>query len=143
MQKYTDCLHPEGSRKRGLFPRIVRKRTAGLKEPCRNTAAGATVNGQEQTGKGCFQPFHTFRPFLNCRQMGIMSRLKLSFISTEVSNMDYFTIRCCGCFHYGLGHSRVRMNRLDQFMSRYFHITCNNQSGKHFGNVITNQMSTK
>jgi predicted histone-like DNA-binding protein len=47
MDEQTDNLHTDGSRKRGLFPRIIRKRTVGLKELCRNTAAGTTFSAVE------------------------------------------------------------------------------------------------
>ncbi|MDR2887931.1 MAG: HU family DNA-binding protein [Bacteroidales bacterium] len=47
MDEQTDNLHPEGSRKRGLFPRIIRRRTIGLRKLCQNTAAGTTFNAVE------------------------------------------------------------------------------------------------
>jgi predicted histone-like DNA-binding protein len=43
----TDNLHPEESRKRGLFPRIIRHRTVGLEELCKRTAEGTTFNAFE------------------------------------------------------------------------------------------------
>ena len=47
MDEQTDNLHPEDNRKRGLFPRIIRKGTVGLKELCKRTAAGTTFNAIE------------------------------------------------------------------------------------------------
>ena len=47
MDEQTDNLHPEGSRKRGLFPRIVRKRTVELDELCKRAAEGTTFNVYE------------------------------------------------------------------------------------------------
>jgi predicted histone-like DNA-binding protein len=47
MDEQTDNLHPEGSRKRGLFPRIISKRTVGLEELCRRAANGTTFNAFE------------------------------------------------------------------------------------------------
>jgi predicted histone-like DNA-binding protein len=47
MDEQTDNLHPEGSRKRGLFPRIIRRRTVGLSELCRRAAKGTTFSAFE------------------------------------------------------------------------------------------------
>ena len=47
MDEQTDNLNPEGSRKRGLFPRIIRQRTVGLKELCKRAASGTTFNAIE------------------------------------------------------------------------------------------------
>jgi predicted histone-like DNA-binding protein len=47
MDEQTDNLHPEGSRKRGLFPRIISRRTVGLEELCRRAASGTTFNAFE------------------------------------------------------------------------------------------------
>jgi predicted histone-like DNA-binding protein len=43
----TDNLHPQENKKRGMFPRIIRKRTTGLRELCRRTAAGTTFGALE------------------------------------------------------------------------------------------------
>ena len=47
MDEQTDNMNPEGNRKRGLFPRIIRQRTIGLKELCQHTARGTTFNAIE------------------------------------------------------------------------------------------------
>jgi predicted histone-like DNA-binding protein len=47
LDRQTDNLHPEESKKRGLFPRIIRKRTVGLKELCNKTSQGTTFNAFE------------------------------------------------------------------------------------------------
>ncbi|MDR1103000.1 MAG: hypothetical protein LBL42_04495 [Tannerella sp.] len=48
----TDNLNPEGSRKRGLFPRIIRKKTVSLRELCELAAAGTTFNVFELESAG-------------------------------------------------------------------------------------------
>jgi predicted histone-like DNA-binding protein len=40
-------MHPEGSRKQGLYPRIISKRTVSLDGLCRRAAAGTTFNAFE------------------------------------------------------------------------------------------------
>jgi predicted histone-like DNA-binding protein len=47
LDEQTDNLHPEGSRKQGLFPRIIRNRTVSLSELCRHAAAGSTFKAFE------------------------------------------------------------------------------------------------
>ena len=47
LDEQTDNLHSKESRKRGLFPRIIRKRTIGLEELCQRTAEGTTFNAFE------------------------------------------------------------------------------------------------
>jgi predicted histone-like DNA-binding protein len=47
LDEKTDNLNPEGSRKQGLFPRIIRKQTVGLAELCKRTAEGTTFNAFE------------------------------------------------------------------------------------------------
>ena len=47
LDEQTDNLHPEGSRKRGLFPRIIRKRTVELSELCKRTSKGTSFNAIE------------------------------------------------------------------------------------------------
>ncbi|MDR2773694.1 MAG: HU family DNA-binding protein [Tannerella sp.] len=47
LDSQTDNLHPEEGRKRGLFPRIIRKRTVGLKELCDRASQGTTFNAFE------------------------------------------------------------------------------------------------
>jgi predicted histone-like DNA-binding protein len=47
LDEQTDNVNPENSRKRALFPRIIRKRTVGLNELCKRTAAGTTFNAYE------------------------------------------------------------------------------------------------
>ncbi|MDR2425543.1 MAG: HU family DNA-binding protein [Prevotellaceae bacterium] len=47
LDEKTDNLNPEGSRKQGLFPRIIRKQTVGLKKLCELTAEGTTFNAFE------------------------------------------------------------------------------------------------
>ena len=44
LDKQTDNMNPADSKKRGLFPRIIRKRTIGLRELCRLTAEDTTLN---------------------------------------------------------------------------------------------------
>jgi predicted histone-like DNA-binding protein len=43
----TDNLNAEGSRKQGLFPRIIRRHTVELKELCKRASAGTTFNAFE------------------------------------------------------------------------------------------------
>jgi hypothetical protein len=47
MMEQTDNLHSEGDRRRGFYPRIVSKRTVGLRELCRRAAEGTTINAFE------------------------------------------------------------------------------------------------
>ena len=47
LDQQTDNLNQEENRKRGLFPRVIRKRTVGLRELCRFTACGTTFNAIE------------------------------------------------------------------------------------------------
>ncbi|MDR1762324.1 MAG: HU family DNA-binding protein [Bacteroidales bacterium] len=47
LDEQTDNMSPEGNKKRGLFPRIIRKRTVGLEELCKLTAEGTTFNPYE------------------------------------------------------------------------------------------------
>lgn len=47
LDEQSDNLNPEGSRKQGLFPRIIRKETIGLTELCKRTAEGTTFNAFE------------------------------------------------------------------------------------------------
>lgn len=47
LDEQTDNLHPEENRKRGLFPRIIRRRTVGLNELCKRTAEGTTFKAFE------------------------------------------------------------------------------------------------
>ena len=47
LDEQTDNLHSEESRKRGLFPRIIRRRTVGLSELCKHAAAGTTFKAFE------------------------------------------------------------------------------------------------
>jgi predicted histone-like DNA-binding protein len=47
MMKQTDNLHPEGNKRQGFYPRIISKRTVGLRELCRQTAEGTTINSFE------------------------------------------------------------------------------------------------
>jgi predicted histone-like DNA-binding protein len=47
LDEKIDNLNPEGGRKQGLFPRIIRKRTVGLAELCKRTAEGTTFNAFE------------------------------------------------------------------------------------------------
>ncbi len=47
LDEQSDNLNSEGNRKRGLFPRIIRKQTIGLKELCKRTAEGTTFNAFE------------------------------------------------------------------------------------------------
>ena len=77
LDKQTDNLHPEEERKQGLYPRVIRKRTVGLRELCRRTARDTTFNAIEmeaslalildqmlkELGDGnhvCFNGFGTF-----------------------------------------------------------------------------------
>ena len=43
----TDNMNPAGSKKQGLFPRIIRKQTIGLDELCKRRAEGTTFNAFE------------------------------------------------------------------------------------------------
>jgi predicted histone-like DNA-binding protein len=52
MDGQTDNLNPEGSKKRGLFPRIIRKRTVSLRELCGQAAEGTTFNAFELESAG-------------------------------------------------------------------------------------------
>ena len=47
LDEQTDNMNPEGNKKRGLFPRIIRRRTVGLGELCQRAAAGTTFNAFE------------------------------------------------------------------------------------------------
>jgi predicted histone-like DNA-binding protein len=47
MMKQTDNLHSEGDKKRGFYPRIISKRTVGLRELCQRAAEGTTINAFE------------------------------------------------------------------------------------------------
>ncbi|MDR0872134.1 MAG: HU family DNA-binding protein [Prevotellaceae bacterium] len=47
LDKHNDNIHPEGSRKRGLYPRIISHKTVGLAELCKRTAEGTTFNAFE------------------------------------------------------------------------------------------------
>jgi predicted histone-like DNA-binding protein len=47
MMEQTDNLHSEGDKKRGFYPRIISKRTVGLRELCRRSAEGTTINAFE------------------------------------------------------------------------------------------------
>ncbi len=47
LDEQSDNLNPADSRKRGLFPRIIRKRTVGLNELCKYVATGTTINAYE------------------------------------------------------------------------------------------------
>jgi len=47
LDEQSDNLHPENSRKRGFFPRIIRKRTVELNELCKRTAEGTTLKAFE------------------------------------------------------------------------------------------------
>jgi predicted histone-like DNA-binding protein len=47
LDEKTDRLNPEGSRKYGLYPRIIRRKTVGLEELCKRTAEGTTFNAFE------------------------------------------------------------------------------------------------
>ncbi|MDR3246366.1 MAG: HU family DNA-binding protein [Prevotellaceae bacterium] len=44
MTEQTDNVNPDGSKKRGFYPRIIRKRTVKLRELCKNAADGTTFN---------------------------------------------------------------------------------------------------
>jgi predicted histone-like DNA-binding protein len=52
MDGQTDNLNPEGSKKRGLFPRIIRKKTVSLRELCELAAEGTTFNAFELESGG-------------------------------------------------------------------------------------------
>ena len=43
----TDNMNPAGSKKHGLFPRIIRRRTIRLDELCKRRAEGTTFNAFE------------------------------------------------------------------------------------------------
>jgi predicted histone-like DNA-binding protein len=47
MDAQSDNLHPEEKKKRGLYPRIIRKRTVRLNELCNNTSKGTTFSAYE------------------------------------------------------------------------------------------------
>jgi predicted histone-like DNA-binding protein len=47
LDEKTDNLNPEGSRKQGLFPRIICRQTVGLEDLCKRTAKGTTFNAFE------------------------------------------------------------------------------------------------
>jgi predicted histone-like DNA-binding protein len=47
MDEQNDNLHPEGSRKRGLYPRIISRDTVGLADLCERAARGTTLNAFE------------------------------------------------------------------------------------------------
>jgi predicted histone-like DNA-binding protein len=47
MMEQTDNLHSEGDKRRGFYPRIVSKRTVGLRELCQRAARGTTINAFE------------------------------------------------------------------------------------------------
>jgi predicted histone-like DNA-binding protein len=47
MDAQNDNLRPEGSRKSGLYPRIVSKKTVGLEDLCQHAARGTTLNAFE------------------------------------------------------------------------------------------------
>jgi predicted histone-like DNA-binding protein len=47
MDAQSDNLHPEENKKRGLFPRIIRKRTVRLSELCKLVSQGTTFNAFE------------------------------------------------------------------------------------------------
>jgi predicted histone-like DNA-binding protein len=47
MMAQTDNLHSEGNKRRGFYPRIISKRTVGLRELCRRAADGTTINAFE------------------------------------------------------------------------------------------------
>jgi predicted histone-like DNA-binding protein len=44
MVEQTDNMHPDASKKRGFYPRIISKRTIELQELCKNAAEGTTFN---------------------------------------------------------------------------------------------------
>jgi predicted histone-like DNA-binding protein len=47
MVKQTDNIHPDGSKKRGFYPRIISKKTVELQELCKQAAKGTTFNAFE------------------------------------------------------------------------------------------------
>ncbi|WP_430973263.1 HU family DNA-binding protein [Sunxiuqinia rutila] len=47
LDEQTDNLNPEEKRKRGLYPRVIRQRTVGLRELCERAAKGTTFNAIE------------------------------------------------------------------------------------------------
>jgi predicted histone-like DNA-binding protein len=47
MVEQTDNMHPDASKKRGFYPRIISKRTVRLEELCKNAAEGTTFNAFE------------------------------------------------------------------------------------------------
>ena len=47
LDEQTDNMNPAESKKRGLFPRIIRRRTIGLDELCKRRAEGTTFNAFE------------------------------------------------------------------------------------------------
>jgi predicted histone-like DNA-binding protein len=47
MVEQTDNVNPDGSKKRGLYPRIISKKTVGLRELCKYTAEEITFNAFE------------------------------------------------------------------------------------------------
>ncbi|MDR2764942.1 MAG: hypothetical protein LBB90_07920 [Tannerella sp.] len=52
LDEQTDNLNPEGKKTRGLFPRIIRKKTVSLRELCEQAAAGTTFNVFELESAG-------------------------------------------------------------------------------------------
>jgi predicted histone-like DNA-binding protein len=47
MDEQTDNLNPEENRKQGLYPRVIRNRTVGLRELCERAAKGTSINAFE------------------------------------------------------------------------------------------------
>ncbi|KOH42496.1 HU family DNA-binding protein [Sunxiuqinia dokdonensis] len=47
LDEQTDNLNPEEARKRGLYPRVIRKETVGLRTLCVRAATGTTFNAFE------------------------------------------------------------------------------------------------
>jgi predicted histone-like DNA-binding protein len=47
MVEQTDNMHPDGSKKRGFYPRIISKKTVELRQLCKNAAEGTTFNAFE------------------------------------------------------------------------------------------------
>jgi predicted histone-like DNA-binding protein len=50
MDKQTDNLNPAESRKKGLYPRIISKKTLSLSQLCQDAAEGTTFNPFEVEG---------------------------------------------------------------------------------------------
>ncbi len=44
LDEQSDNLNPEENRKQGLYPRVIRKRTVGLRELCESGSEGTTFN---------------------------------------------------------------------------------------------------